>query len=103
DKNGDHWMQKDPKASLPGLFLKEFLLSLCKAWTTGLLLNLTQAGTILQAAQLGAFLFFGTVAPAITSEYLWEKRGMDLLRFKYLSGFVSTVLLSVLMNSLGTA
>ncbi|KAF9116676.1 hypothetical protein BGX27_000058 [Mortierella sp. AM989] len=103
DKNENKDSNKEcQKSELPTLFTGEFILNLIKAWTTGLLLNLTQARTVTQAAQLGAFLFFGAIVPTVTSEYLWEKRGMDLQRFKYMSGFASTVVLACLMHAIGT-
>ncbi|KAF9182968.1 hypothetical protein BGZ51_004339 [Haplosporangium sp. Z 767] len=101
DKNGDTWMEKSSNVST--LLVKELFLNFSKACVTGLLLNLTQARTASQAVQLGMFLFGGVVVPTVTSEILWESRSMDLQRFKYISGFSSTVLLSYLMFSLGTA
>ncbi|KAI1319791.1 hypothetical protein EDD11_003176 [Mortierella claussenii] len=74
-----------------------------QSWVTGLLLNLTQAQTVSQAAQLGAFMFVGAIVPTVTSEVMWEKRSMDLQRFKYLSGFLSTVFLACVLHSIGTA
>ncbi|KAG0052158.1 hypothetical protein BGZ83_002931 [Gryganskiella cystojenkinii] len=103
DKGGKSWMgDEDPKAHLPVMLLKEFVLNAGKAWFTGLLLNLTQARTISQAAQLGAFLYFGVIVPFVTSESMWEKRPCDLQKFKYLSGFSSTILLACVMHWWGT-
>ncbi|KAF9577568.1 hypothetical protein BGW38_007134, partial [Lunasporangiospora selenospora] len=73
------------------------------SWFTGLLLNLTQARTVSQAAQLGAFLYFGVLVPSVISEAMWEKRSCDLQKFKLLSGFSSTVLLACAMHWWGTA
>ncbi|KAF9083741.1 hypothetical protein BGX29_002032 [Mortierella sp. GBA35] len=104
DKGGDAWMSKEEnKNQMPVLFVKEFFLNLGKAWVTGLLLNLTQARTMSQAAQLGAFLYFGVQVPSILSESMWEKRPCDLQKFKLLSGFSSTILLACLMHWWGTA
>ncbi|KAF9899740.1 hypothetical protein EC991_008358 [Linnemannia zychae] len=102
DKGGEAWQAKD-KQELPVLLVKEFFFNLGKAWVTGLLLNLTQARTVSQAAQLGAFLYFGVLVPSILSESMWEKRPCDLQKFKFLSGFSSTVLLSIIMHWWGTA
>ncbi|KAF9188727.1 hypothetical protein BGZ51_008956 [Haplosporangium sp. Z 767] len=87
----------------PTLLLKEFVLNLGKSWATGLLLNLTQARTMSQASQLGAFLYFGVLVPTVLSETMWEKRPCDLQKFKLLSGFNSTILLACLMHWWGTA
>ncbi|KAG0239036.1 hypothetical protein BGX31_003100 [Mortierella sp. GBA43] len=104
DKGGESWTGgKSSQDQMPALMLKEFALNLGKAWFTGLLLNLTQARTMSQAAQLGAFLFLGTLAPAIASETMWEKRPIDLQKFKLLSGFCSTVLLACTLHWWGTA
>ncbi|KAF9316694.1 hypothetical protein BG000_000257 [Podila horticola] len=104
DKGGEGWMgDTPPKDQMPVLLLKEFVLNLGKSWFTGLLLNLTQARSISQAAQLGAFLYFGTLVPAVISESLWEKRPNDLQKFKLLSGFSSTILLACVMHWWGTA
>ncbi|KAF8923609.1 hypothetical protein EDD21DRAFT_440602 [Dissophora ornata] len=104
DRNGDQWMGKHASKSFPpGLFFYEFLLNLCKAWVTGLFLNLTQAQTMSQAAQLGTLLFVGIIFTTVTSELMWEKRTMDLQWFKYMSGFVSTVLMCCVMHIVGTA
>ncbi|KAF8934972.1 hypothetical protein EDD21DRAFT_192685 [Dissophora ornata] len=103
DKGGEGWMGKDaPKNHMPVLLLKEFFLNLGKSWFTGLLLNLTQARTMSQAAQLGAFLFFGVLVPSIASETMWEKRPIDVQKFKLLSGLSSTVVLACLMHWWGT-
>ncbi|KAG0208758.1 hypothetical protein BGX28_000379 [Mortierella sp. GBA30] len=85
------------------LATKELALNLSRAWLTGLLLNLTQARTMPQAAQLGLFLFLGTYAPLVGSEYLWEGRDIDLQKIKLLSGLSSTVFLACLMHWIGTA
>ncbi|KAG0322541.1 hypothetical protein BGZ99_003257 [Dissophora globulifera] len=98
DKGGQ-WVNRDPQSGTSGLLL----LHLCKAWTTGFLLNLTQATTMSQALQLGGVLYLGMVVPSVTSELIFEKRPIEVLRFKYLTGFVSTVLLSCLLFGLGTA
>ncbi|KAF9933412.1 hypothetical protein BGZ67_004302 [Mortierella alpina] len=104
DKGGDAWMQEGGcKDKLPVLLLSEFFLNLGKSWITGLLLNLTQARTMSQAFQLGAFLFFGVVVPNVISESMWEKRPCDLQKFKLLSGFSSTIVLACLMHWWGTA
>ncbi|KAG0324175.1 hypothetical protein BGZ99_002138 [Dissophora globulifera] len=104
DKGGAGWTGPDsPKDRMPVLLLKEFVMNLGKAWFTGLLLNLTQAHTVSQAAQLGFFLYLGILVPSIVSEAMWEKRPLDLQKFKLLSGFSSTVLLSCLMHWWGTA
>ncbi|KAF9926213.1 hypothetical protein FBU30_004172 [Linnemannia zychae] len=103
DKGSESWMDKDKKQELPVLLIKEFFLNLSKAWVTGLLLNLTQARTCSQAAQLGAFLFFGVQFPSIISESMWEKRPCDLQKFKALSAFSNTVILSLIMHWWGTA
>ncbi|KAK3808221.1 MAG: hypothetical protein JOS17DRAFT_765915 [Linnemannia elongata] len=103
DKGGDSWMDKNSKDNMPVLMVKEFFLGLGRAWVTGLLLNLTQARTMSQAAQLGAFLYFGVQVPSIVSEAMWEKRPYDLQKFKLLSTFSSTVLLSCVMHWWGTA
>ncbi|KAF9125285.1 hypothetical protein BGW39_007522 [Mortierella sp. 14UC] len=104
DKGGEAWQQEaKDKQDLPILLVKEFFFNFGKAWVTGLLLNLTQARTVSQAAQLGAFLYFGVLVPTILSESMWEKRPYDLQKFKFLSGFSSTVLLSIIMHSWGTA
>ncbi|KAF9209957.1 hypothetical protein BGZ49_009233 [Haplosporangium sp. Z 27] len=104
DKGGEHWTgEKSSRDRAPALLLKEFALNLAKSWVTGLLLNLTQAQTTSQAAQLGAFLFFGILAPSIASEAMWEKRPVDLQKFKLLSGFSNTVLLACIMHWWGTA
>ncbi|KAI1318059.1 hypothetical protein EDD11_007293 [Mortierella claussenii] len=104
DKGSDGWNRQDNyKDNMPVLLLKEFVMNLSKSWFTGLLLNLTQARTMSQAAQLGAFLYFGILVPSILSEAMWEKRPCDLQKFKLLSGFSSTVLLACLMHWWGTA
>ncbi|KAF9364775.1 hypothetical protein BGX34_000445 [Mortierella sp. NVP85] len=104
DKGGDGWMEKQSaKEQMTPLLGKEFLLNLGKAWFTGLLLNLTQARTMSQAAQLGAFLYLGVLVPTVASETMWEKRPVDLQKFKLLSGFCSTVLLACVMHWWGTA
>ncbi|KAF9438862.1 hypothetical protein BGZ76_003887 [Entomortierella beljakovae] len=107
DKNGDHWMNKgadckDMRRDIAPLIFGELALNIIRAWTTGLLLNLTQARSISQAAQLGAFLYFGAVFPSVTSEVLWEKRGLDLQRFKYFTGLTSTIVMACIMQSIGT-
>ncbi|KAG0211917.1 hypothetical protein BGX28_007199 [Mortierella sp. GBA30] len=105
DKGRQDWVDegRPHKDQMPILLLKEFFLNLGKSWVTGLLLNLTQARTMSQAAQLGAFLYFGLLVPAVISETMWEKRPCDLQKFKLLSGFSSTVLLACLMHWWGTA
>ncbi|KAG0263764.1 hypothetical protein BG011_008090 [Mortierella polycephala] len=101
DKNRDAWTENSSNLNM--LLLQELFLNFSKAWVTGLFLNLTQARTASQALQLGMFLFGGVVVPTVTSEILWENRSMDLQRFKYISGFSSTVLLAYVMFSIGTA
>ncbi|KAG0370443.1 hypothetical protein BGZ54_006336 [Gamsiella multidivaricata] len=103
DKGSPGWRDVNSKDGTPILMLKEFVMNLSKSWFTGLLLNLTQARTMSQAAQLGAFLYFGVLAPTIISETVWEKRPNDLQKFKLLSGFSSTVLLACVMHWWGTA
>ncbi|KAF9425855.1 Mannose-6-phosphate isomerase [Podila epigama] len=78
------------------------LVSLMKAWFTGLLLNLTQAHTVSQAAQLGAFLLLGVLVPAVINDALWEKRPKELQLIKILNGFITTVVLACLMHLIGT-
>ncbi|KAG0262932.1 hypothetical protein BG011_009528 [Mortierella polycephala] len=104
DKGGEGWMAEcSDNNRTPALLLKEFVLNMGKSWATGLLLNLTQARTMSQASQLGAFLYFGVLVPSILSETMWEKRPCDLQKFKLLCGFNSTILLACLMHWWGTA
>ncbi|KAF9999326.1 hypothetical protein BGZ65_005310, partial [Modicella reniformis] len=104
DKGGEAWMSDDARKNhMQSLLLQEFALNLAKSWFTGLLLNLTQARTMSQAAQLGAFLYIGVLLPSVASETMWEKRPVDLQKFKLLSGFCSTVLLACMMHWWGTA
>ncbi|KAF9432985.1 hypothetical protein BGZ76_010029 [Entomortierella beljakovae] len=103
DKGRDNWITQSSKDSMHVYLIKEFAMNLGKSWVTGLLLNLTQAHSTAQAAQLGAFLYFGVLVPSIASETMWEKRPIDLQKFKLLSGFSSTVLLTCLLHWWGTA
>ncbi|KAF9897109.1 hypothetical protein BX616_006167, partial [Lobosporangium transversale] len=103
DKGNDSWMRENARNNMTVSLLKEFALNAGKSWFVGLLLNLTQANTVSQAAQLGAFLYFGVLVPTVLSESMWENRPCDLQKFKLLSGFSSTVLLACLMHWWGTA
>ncbi|ORZ14980.1 hypothetical protein BCR41DRAFT_386808 [Lobosporangium transversale] len=105
ERNGDSWMKKDKEESAEfwSFFLYEMILNLIRTWITGLLLNLTQAQTISQAAQLGAFLFVGVTVPLVTSETMWEKRESDIQLIRYLTAFFSTVFLSCVLHLIGTA
>ncbi|GJJ76764.1 hypothetical protein EMPS_09123 [Entomortierella parvispora] len=104
DKGGEGWEGSDDcQKRVPVMLLKEFVLNAGKAWFTGLLLNLTQARTMSQAAQLGAFLYFGVLVPSIISESMWEQRPCDLQKFKFVSGFSSTILLACVLHWWGTA
>ncbi|KAF9584550.1 hypothetical protein BGW38_006058 [Lunasporangiospora selenospora] len=103
DKGGDWWLSKDrSEINVPVMLAKEFLGGLTRAWCTGLLLNLTQVNTISQAAQLGFFLYFAVLVPTVVSDNIWEKRSMQLLKFKLMASLSNIVVMACIMHLVGT-